>query len=677
MANYLINYTDPGKTPIQLSPYTSNGPDSPSSTTPLYGTSIVADTSLVLLGKGFTDYGERLQEDMLHLLEHFAFPTEPAYPIEGQIWYKNSAQQLWVCVDPLGATVADRWSEIVIANPDGNLDMGAYRIVNLGNPVNAQDAVTLSYADTRYVNVAGDTITGNITMTTGDLVLGSGDITLTSGNLNILAGNVTLQAGTMIVPTGSDITISDAPVNGVDVTNKAYVDGEISTAVAALGAVYVDVAGDTMTGPLVMSSTDITINSGTLNMVGSTIDMGVTNRIINLADPVNPQDAATRAYVLANAGGGGGGVADGVVTSGSINTATDQLTLNRSIGAPVVIANIAAGDHIQPTTRVTNSLTVYASSEDAFLQTTLVEDVNFPDVLLSTVIETLDAKVGRLGRRADRSMRQGDGVQTTFTTPFYLTEDHTLHVSVNGIQQYASQRAAFLVQVTQDANPIWLHTDLSTLTPAAVLTFDITVDGTLYAGVSVTVPAGPVIIVNDIYVLMKAALVTAGVPATVVFERGVFLFQSNTTGNTSQVWVEDVDLFSTIAANVPPIPGNGAFAGAVKDVNLVAITGADTVNDEFTIAGDYTAAFQTGTTFTVFESTLNDGPYTVIAPGATYGGGNTTIPVTLVPDATVNGDIYFCRTLSYSEPGNPGSEQETIIFQNAPAAGSLIEFTTI
>jgi microcystin-dependent protein len=57
---------------------------------------INTDTSIKLPGRNSTGYGAAIAEDLLHLLENFASPTEPTNAIEGQLWYNNSTEQLLV-----------------------------------------------------------------------------------------------------------------------------------------------------------------------------------------------------------------------------------------------------------------------------------------------------------------------------------------------------------------------------------------------------------------------------------------------------------------------------------------------------------------------------------------------------------------------------------------------------
>ena len=100
-------------------------------------------------------------------------------------------------------------------NTDGQFDADALRLENLADPDSDDDAVNKGYADNRYVDVAGDTMTGNLDMG------------------------------------ANKVTSSATPSSGNDLTNKTYTD-----------ATFVDVAGDTMSGELNMGSNKIT-NLGT------------------------------------------------------------------------------------------------------------------------------------------------------------------------------------------------------------------------------------------------------------------------------------------------------------------------------------------------------------------------------------------------------------------------------
>lgn len=49
------------------------------------------ETDLSFPGDRYTGYGQIIGENFLHLLENFASPSEPASPVQGQLWYKTSA----------------------------------------------------------------------------------------------------------------------------------------------------------------------------------------------------------------------------------------------------------------------------------------------------------------------------------------------------------------------------------------------------------------------------------------------------------------------------------------------------------------------------------------------------------------------------------------------------------
>ena len=80
---YTINFTDPFKPPFNIANEEINGP-----AYPLDGTTS-GETSFAIYGKGVPDYGERIQENMIHHLENFSGHTAPVNPIQGQLWFSR------------------------------------------------------------------------------------------------------------------------------------------------------------------------------------------------------------------------------------------------------------------------------------------------------------------------------------------------------------------------------------------------------------------------------------------------------------------------------------------------------------------------------------------------------------------------------------------------------------
>ena len=76
---YTIDYSNSGKTAIVVNDGT-----------------IDTSTSIGLIGKNYTRFGETLNENMLHLLENFANGSAPTNPTEGQLWYDSANSQLKV-----------------------------------------------------------------------------------------------------------------------------------------------------------------------------------------------------------------------------------------------------------------------------------------------------------------------------------------------------------------------------------------------------------------------------------------------------------------------------------------------------------------------------------------------------------------------------------------------------
>lgn len=249
--DYQLRFTDTSKSPFVVKPYTANGPAHPNAATPLYTGAVSANSSLVVLGKGAFDYGQPIQENLLHLLENFSNSTRPYYPIEGQLWFKNTDIQ-----DPINPTdpqlrgmyVFDQsvWRQVVVASipMTENMNAGLLRITNLGAAVDAADAVSKQYADGRYV-------------------LSSGSPSL-QANLNL---------------NGFRITNLGEPTDPLDAISQSHADGR-----------YLRTVGGTMLGVLSMND----------------------NKVTNLADATNPQDALSlRVAQQLFASLGAGGAIDG------------------------------------------------------------------------------------------------------------------------------------------------------------------------------------------------------------------------------------------------------------------------------------------------------------------------------------------------------------------------------
>lgn len=73
-------------------------------------------TSLKLPGAGFASYGEFVDEDLLHLLEHFASGTAPNNPTIGQIWYDTSIKRLKILSAISGTTSAPVYTWDMVSN---------------------------------------------------------------------------------------------------------------------------------------------------------------------------------------------------------------------------------------------------------------------------------------------------------------------------------------------------------------------------------------------------------------------------------------------------------------------------------------------------------------------------------------------------------------------------------
>ena len=61
------------------------------------GTIDINSTSLTLVGRNYTGYGEAFNENFIKILENFSNSNSPLNPIAGQTWWDTSEARLKIC----------------------------------------------------------------------------------------------------------------------------------------------------------------------------------------------------------------------------------------------------------------------------------------------------------------------------------------------------------------------------------------------------------------------------------------------------------------------------------------------------------------------------------------------------------------------------------------------------
>ena len=274
-----------------------------------------------------------------------------------------------------GAPVAVN-SDIVVAN-GSIVDMGTNVVNGVATPVVATDAVNKTYVDSRFANMftisdgtnteeikLGDTflIEGTadevaVEITATDtLIVGLAENVAVKGTLGV-AGNTTLS-GTATV-TGATTLQSSLSVTGATTLAGVTASGAATFNGATTVANTLDVSGAaTFDGTIALN--------GAVTVAASTAINAGANRVTNVANPTQPQDAATKAYVDAK-DTGIFSVSDG--TNTEIIDRGDVFTINGTANEVEVL--IAHEDTLTiglpADVTVSNSLTVTGPTQTASL----------------------------------------------------------------------------------------------------------------------------------------------------------------------------------------------------------------------------------------------------------------------------------------------------------------------
>lgn len=154
---YTIKFSDTTKASFTIAELKKDGPGS------LDG----SHTDLILHGKGNSDYGEDLWNNLVHILENFSKAGPgPDHPIEGQLWYNNVDGVLSVYKEVLPATTPKtyQWSKLVdvqsLSNPAIINGLISGLTAALSDPNNTTKNALLGALGDSYIRKTGGTLTG-------------------------------------------------------------------------------------------------------------------------------------------------------------------------------------------------------------------------------------------------------------------------------------------------------------------------------------------------------------------------------------------------------------------------------------------------------------------------------------------------------------------------------------
>lgn len=215
-------------------------------------------------------------------------------PLVGQLWYNTFTGTGGKTLYTYTGTT---WHSAMLAT--GTLDMDSvYGIINLLDPrdnattlegsiVYSNDAVTVGWADDRWVNQTGDSMTGNLNF-------GDGNIAYFGDSNDLSISFIGSPATATIVNNTGDLNITN---NGTNVVIEST-SASSSVQLFANSTLIADFGTSLLAATLYFGGAErIKTTSAGVDINGE-LNMG-TNKVTNVVDPVDNQDAATKAYVLA------------------------------------------------------------------------------------------------------------------------------------------------------------------------------------------------------------------------------------------------------------------------------------------------------------------------------------------------------------------------------------------
>lgn len=678
---YTFYYSDTTKTEFSVYPYTANGPKSPSDPT-LIDHASAQTTTLKLYGKGMSDYGEGIEQNLIYMLEHFANSTSPVNPKEGQLWYNNVGVPVGSpIIGPVGPQLniytASAWDAVILAtgtsHMTGELILSGNPVNDLGavpkqyieihtldatlhltsdqdNFLNALDLPTLTAAEVNAlkgltttgspalpipVQTQLDNINADKLSRTGDIMDAAADFSLNGGNLNVGVAGSPGSGGNVLINGGTILGLTATPSDPTEATSKAFVEAFVISGAGGDGVL----------------SNVVWLNGGT----GSPLpDINETSIRFTITYP-SPSPAGTIQI-------------DGVSRVGHGHAAT-EITFDNS-GSPIlsisgatvqdVIENIdlikapKASPTLSGVVTVTGSLNVNGGGSFGS-QVSAAEPVNSNHLATKNYVDNI-AGGGTGGVTVTTGVaitRSLEILASDITTPTPFPVQAHIHgtdkfsVTINGIKQYKHTHATQSIQYASSVGLID-EAAYTGLDQTIAYDFAVSIDGG--GAITVTIPIGTNTITHGSLVTAINNAMQTGSPILVrslfgIEDDDVQIFTSYTSATGSTITISDpatggspqtLYLFATD-------PSPTAIDSAIFRSDS-PIGSPIPIPDDIIIAGDVTALFPAGKFFTIrgsLEATYGqyDSVYAVHANGPVYPVGSpasTAIPIAWVGDFNMN-----------------------------------------
>ena len=301
------------------------------------GTIDVATTDLTLIGKGYAGFGEKLNENLVKLLENFNNTSAPNNKIQGQLWFDQNNKQINVydgtkfkpvgsttnsTTSPTNAVQGDTWfdtnnKQLYVYNGTAWTLIGPTTVAGSGQTVFSTDTVQDSTGVNRDIlkMIANDAVVGivsNIAFTPSS--------TATSGTALVTAGYSTVAQG---------ITLSTA-VSSNKFRGTAT-DTDALGGVAAANYLRAN-SNDTTTGSLgILNDTGLTIGAGsdvTMSMSSDDFIIAQTTQNKDIIFTVNDGGTTKEALRIQGSTGRIEHLRVGDITVEGTNTVMNTTTLS-------------------------------------------------------------------------------------------------------------------------------------------------------------------------------------------------------------------------------------------------------------------------------------------------------------------------------------------------------------